>query len=125
MRARLVKENINDLFVPKSKEEIIKQLNNLTQEEKNEKLLDATWNNQYYLVKLLIEFGADINAKDVIGSTPLMLATSSSNLEIVKLLLEVGVDINAKSKAGNNALMIASAYKHKDIVTLLKKYGAK
>jgi ankyrin repeat protein len=57
-------------------------------------------------VKFLLDSGADVNAKDVRGMTPLMLAIASDrhNPEIIKMLLDKGADVNIKSKAGETAL---------------------
>ena len=38
----------------------------------------------------LIDNGADVNAKDVIGSTPLFLATLNDHTDTAKLLIERG-----------------------------------
>ena len=67
----------------------------------------------YEIVKLLIEHGADINAKNNNGWTALMWALVSNNaeyLEIIKLLVENGANINTKNNNGDTALIIASRY---------------
>jgi uncharacterized protein len=43
-------------------------------------------------IKLLLEFGADINAPDRYGRTPLTLASDGAKFEIVYFLLEQGAD---------------------------------
>ena len=52
-------------------------------------LYAAKWEN-LEMVKLLLEKGADINAKAVNGDTPLSIAAKSDNDEIVAFLLENG-----------------------------------
>ena len=42
---------------------------------------------QTNIAKLLIEDGADVNATDQFGLTPLMIAASRNDLEIIKELL--------------------------------------
>ena len=125
MKAKLVKENLGNVLKPKSKEDIIKELSNLSQEEKNEKLLDASDEGILNIVKLLIKLGADINAKNYDGNTPLIFASANGYLDIVKLLIENGADINVKNKRKHTALYWASIKGYEDIVELLKKYGAK
>ncbi len=57
-------------------------------------------------VRLLLDNGADINAKDNGGFTSLMGASWMDHTEIVELLLENGADVNAKNNDGQTALMI-------------------
>ncbi|MBO4317775.1 MAG: ankyrin repeat domain-containing protein [Mailhella sp.] len=44
--------------------------------------------------------GADVNAKNCIGETPLFRAVGSDNPECVKLLLEAGADVNVEDNMG-------------------------
>jgi len=65
------------------------------------------WALKYHeinLAKLLIEKGADVNAKDNKGKTPLMHAIG---VDFVKLLIEKGADVNAKDNNGKTPLMHA------------------
>lgn len=124
MKAKLVKESLDDLLKPKSEEDIVNYINNLNQEEKDKNLIDAAYNGQTNVIKLLIESGADINAKNIHGNTALIFASARGYLDIVKYLIEVGADINLKNNLGNTALMYAYNDKYKEIIELLKKHGA-
>lgn len=75
-------------------------------------------------VKLLIEKGADINAKDNDGWTPLHHAVGAGNVEVVQLLIEKGADVNAKGKEGGTALMSAAKHGNVEIIKLLLEKGA-
>ena len=55
--------------------------------------------------KNLIEAGADLNATDEVGFTPLMYAASKNYTDVVKELILAGADVNAQDKMGNTALM--------------------
>jgi hypothetical protein len=55
----------------------------------------------------LIEAGADVNAKDDEGLTPLMIAAHYSTPEMVTLLIDAGADVNAKDDDGQTPLMYA------------------
>jgi ankyrin repeat protein len=57
-------------------------------------------------MKLLIERGADVNAKNAFDSTALMW--SVTDLEKVKMLVEQGANVNATSKQGNTPLLLAA-----------------
>lgn len=56
------------------------------------------------IAKLLVEYGADINAKDKKGDTPLILAAKSGNSLMLKMLLEAKADCNIKNKRGKTML---------------------
>ena len=61
-----------------------------------ENLIKAAKANDKETVKLLIEAGADINAKNNDGYTALMLASWNGHKDVVKLLIEAEVDVNVK-----------------------------
>jgi hypothetical protein len=48
------------------------------------------------IVRALIAHGADVNAKNMIGATPLIQAVAFRRPVVVKLLLTHGADVNAK-----------------------------
>src|SRR5438045_8256208 len=52
------------------------------------------------IVKLVLSKGADINAADSSGQTPLYSAAWHRHTEIVQLLLSKGADINAADSSG-------------------------
>ena len=126
MRAKFVYESlVGDVLKPKTRDQIINDLSKLSQEDKNIKLLGASENGQKDVVELLLLAGADVNAIDMYGWTPLIGASRYGHKDIVELLLKGGADVNAIDKYGRTPLILASWYGRKDIVTLLKKYGAK
>ncbi len=59
-------------------------------------------------MKYLKSVGADINAKDNDGWTPLYSASLRGQLEVVKYLKSVGADIHAKSNDGETPLHSAT-----------------
>jgi ankyrin repeat protein len=84
-------------------------------------------------VRLMLDHGADVNAFDLFGRTPLMYAAISDvfPLDVVKLLVERGADVNAKNKhlkagdAGLTVLDIAKQNGDAAIIDFLVKSGAK
>lgn len=71
-------------------------------------------------VKLLIEYGADINSYDYKYRTPLMYAVSNGNADIVKFLISKNAYINAKDYRNKTALDIAKSKGYDDIVIILE-----
>ena len=55
------------------------------------------------MISLLLQAGADVNAKDRDGNTALILA-AAENPTVVSVLLKAGADVNAKDRDGNTAL---------------------
>jgi ankyrin repeat protein len=84
-------------------------------------------------VRLMIDHGADINAFDPLGRTPLMYAAGSDLLPLdeIKLLVEHGADVNAKDRhrlggdSGLTVLDIAKLHGETPVVDWLIKSGAK
>lgn len=67
--------------------------------------LHAAAPNSYETVKLLVDAGADVNAKDGRAMTPLMLAVATDRQDprVITLLLDKGADANAQSSVGETA----------------------
>ena len=91
-------------------------------------LRTTTEAGQVEVVKLLLEYGADVNDRGEDGNTPLHRATKLHKatkqcyLEIVKLLLEYGADVNARNKDGNTPLRFA--FGEPVMMKLLLAHGA-
>ena len=89
-------------------------------------LHDAVDKGDVAQVKRLISKGADVNAEDTVGMTPLMQASRQGNTSIVSVLLDAGADVNALRFVGFNdpALIYAVRGGHDEIVRLLIQAGA-
>ena len=72
----------------------------------------------------LIADGADVNARDATGSTPLHAAVALGSVEIVEMLLTAGADLNARDANGSTPLAIAVARDYPDIISLLRARDA-
>jgi ankyrin repeat protein len=85
-------------------------------------LILAASHGGYDAVKMLVDAKANVNAQDVRGMTPLMLALSTDrpDTRVVKLLIERGADTAIKSKNGETAADWARKYNHPEVLRALK-----
>jgi ankyrin repeat protein len=73
------------------------------------------------VVRTLIKAGANVNAQDVRGMTPLMFAVASDtpNLEIIHMLVDAGANRDLKSTDKELALDWAAKFNSPDVIRLL------
>ncbi len=105
------------------------QYNDLSQIEKDKKLLEASQLGKVEKVKALLDAGANINARDTkfyVDRTPMMKATVTWRLEVMKLLIERGADLELTDPEGFTALIWAArdAYGKTDALKVLINAGA-
>ncbi|KAM4721065.1 ankyrin repeat domain-containing protein 27 isoform 2-T2 [Rhinophrynus dorsalis] len=77
-----------------------------------------------FLVSLLLNHGANADAKNANRATPLHLACHKGHLEVVKSLLEYSTGKNKKDMNGNTPLLFACMGGHLEIAALLMEHGA-
>jgi len=73
----------------------------------NDRLLASIKPGNSTAVASLLKRGANVNAVDKNGRTPLMLAAQQREAKIVRLLLSAGADLEAKDREGKTALDLA------------------
>ena len=74
--------------------------------------------------KSLIKKGADVNAKYLLGMTPLHLALEFDYFEMAELLIKNGADVNAKGNINMTPLHLALEFDYFEMAELLIKNGA-
>jgi ankyrin repeat protein len=77
------------------------------------------------IVGLLIDQGADVNARDNYKQTPLMeAARAGGSIDMIELLLKHGAEINARSAGNTTALIWAAHSRNEDAGIYLINHGA-
>ena len=90
-------------------------------------LHSATYAEKFEVVKKLIEYDADIDARDERGQTPLYWASEGRYFKdgsVLGLLLERGADVNARADDGSTPLHEASICGALEVVRLLLERSA-
>ena len=90
------------------------------EEEETSILMAARLSDESKTQKLL----ANVNEKDCIGQTPLIIAAQHGNLNVVKVLLStVNVDIAHRNEYGENAAIMAAQEGHFEVLKILVEAG--
>src|SRR5438128_2464400 len=69
------------------------------------------------IVNILVENGADVNAKTIHSYTPLHGATFNGYIDVIKILLENGADVMAETVYGATARRMTE---HQEILSILE-----
>ena len=85
----------------------------------------ASFYGHFEMVRLLIEYGADVNARGEYYDTPLHLASYSGSADTVRLLIKHGAEVNSEDWQHYTPLHLASLSERAEIVRLLVKHGAR
>ena len=67
-------------------------------------LMTASENGHFSICRLLLDKGAQLEAKDIIDCTPLHWAASQGHIDIVRLLCDRGADVDARDRWGDRPL---------------------
>lgn len=73
------------------------------------------------ILRLLIDQGADVNAKDNNGTTPLHIAAGQPRVEMAKMLIDHGADVRARTSSGSEPMHHVSS---NEVLELLLSRGA-
>ncbi|XP_020291567.1 uncharacterized protein LOC109858571 [Pseudomyrmex gracilis] len=87
-------------------------------------LYDAIENKEIEMAELLLNRGANVNASDESGVTPLCLAVKKGHVDVVKMLIDRGANVNTKTRDGTTPLHYAIKYKNRKIAELLLNHRA-
>ena len=88
-------------------------------------LHDAVRTKKTDAINILLKHGADINAQDNNGNTPLFTAIRrSANSKVIDILLKHNADVNIANNAGQTPIFIAASRGHINTVEKLIESGA-
>jgi len=76
------------------------------------------------IARKLIARGADVDARDVEGTSPLHDAATANNLLVAKALLELGAKADATDHKARTPAHVAASHGHSFMLELLIRYGA-
>jgi hypothetical protein len=83
----------------------------------------AAWNGHVEISHLLLQNGAEVNAKSNNGWTPLHWAATQGHVDILHLLVENGADLEAQDRNGSRALHTAAGFGHLPFIQeLISRY---
>jgi ankyrin repeat protein len=89
-------------------------------------LHEAAWEGPLESAKLLLDYGADVNARGINSDyTPLHCTAIKGQPAIALLLLEHGATVNALSNRGETPVDFAIKNGHLDLANLLREHGGK
>jgi ankyrin repeat protein len=68
--------------------------------------------------------GAEVDARQRSGFTPLFAAAQNGQMEMVRLLLSYGADVNARTEDGQSPLGMALQAGQAEVAAVLREKGA-
>ncbi|EMY33110.1 hypothetical protein D477_016605 [Arthrobacter crystallopoietes BAB-32] len=90
----------------------------------NTQLQLAAADNDPDRIRVLLQRGADLEARNDDGRTPLVTATKANNVQAARTLIEAGADVNAKDDIEDSAYLYAGAEGFNEILELTLDHGA-
>ena len=79
------------------------------------------------IAEVLVRLGADVNARDHIGRTPLHHAANNGHLAVIEVLARAGADLSIPDGQGMTPLMwgeISRTGRNREIIAMLRARGA-
>lgn len=115
----------NDTATFQSQIQTLQDANAMREDNNKTILMYACWVGNAEAVRHLIEKGANVNAQDSGGASPLHLAAWKGYTAIAVYLLEHGASGSAMSKEGMTPLDIAMMRENRDIAEAIEKAAPK
>ena len=93
-------------------------------EGENSDLFSVIKNGDLVKLKIMLDQGVDVNAKNNDGDNALLVAAKMGHASATEFLLGKGADVNAKNDYGDTALIFAVTNDHIAVVETLLEKGA-
>jgi hypothetical protein len=97
---------------------------NLADAKGNSLLMLACYHQNAETARMLLEYGADVDRRNLRSQTPLGGVAFKGYEDIVALLLDHGADIDADNGLGMTPLMFAAMFGRTRVVAQLQAHGA-
>lgn len=97
---------------------------NLAAAEANMELISAAARGDVETVKSLLTQGANVDASDESGVTPLIAAAYGNHVETAQVLIEAGADVNRQDRTQQSAYLIATSEGYLALLELTLAAGA-
>lgn len=95
-----------------------------SEESRSTEEMEEYREKQISTLNLLISAGADVNATDYTGRTPLIEVAGVGDLEMASILLQSGAEPNMRDSSGKTALSYAQAKSHVEVVQVLQEMSS-
>ena len=102
----------------------IERLLALNEESDISQLLTTNFSTNFELYQLLLGNGAEIDAKNKLGQTPLQTAVLANNIGFIRSIISAGANIEHEDSAGNTAIHLAVIENFIEIVEFLARNNA-
>jgi ankyrin repeat protein len=86
-------------------------------------LISASAHRHLEIARVLIDYGADVNARQIHNFTALHNAAQNGQIELAELLLAHGAEINAASEDGRTPLAFARQQNQTAMIAFLEAHG--
>lgn len=87
-------------------------------------ILSAAARGDAVQVTASLSSGANVEARDRDGRTPLLLATHGNHVDVARLLIAAGADVNAKDSISDTPFLYAGAEGRNEILKMTLQAGA-